>query len=466
MSAYQLVTLIIPFATTPYVSRILEPDGIGYYSFYNSICSYFILIATLGTTVYGKREISFFQDDKYKRSKVFWEIVILRFLTVTVMITAWMLYICKKQDKLFLIILSINILNVAADISWFFQGMEEYKKTVGRSMLFKILDVVLIFTCVKNKDDLCIYALLKAGLVLLGNAVIWCYLPKYIQLIRLKKLQPFSDIKTVFSLFIPSVAIQIYTVLDKTMLGYFTNSTYENGYYEQAMTLTKMVLSLVNVMGTVLSPRMGYYYKSHNEEKMQFYLYQSYRFVWFISIPLCLGLVGIADNFIPWFYGEKYYRMIPILKVSGMLIIVIGLNYVTGVQYLIPTKQQKVYTQTVLVGAFSNLMINLILIPRYFAMGAVCASVIAEALIAMLQFVNIKKFFSMKKIFYISVKYWAAGVGMFLLLLWEKQYLSSSLVSSALLIVSGGLVYIVILLILKDMLVYEGINKIFKKIRE
>lgn len=250
------------------------------------------------------------------------------------------------------------------------------------------------------------------------------------------------------------------------MLGYFTNSTYENGYYEQAMTLTKMVLSLVNVMGTVLSPRMGYYYKSHNEEKMQFYLYQSYRFVWFISIPLCLGLVGIADNFIPWFYGEKYYRMIPILKVSGMLIIVIGLNYVTGVQYLIPTKQQKVYTQTVLVGAFSNLMINLILIPRYFAMGAVCASVIAEALIAMLQFVNIKKFFSMKKIFYISVKYWAAGVGMFLLLLWEKQYLSSSLVSSALLIVSGGLVYIVILLILKDMLVYEGINKIFKKIRE
>lgn len=462
---FQLMTLVTPLITTPYVSRVLEPDGIGYYSFYNSICSYFVLIATLGTTSYGQREVSFFQDNKYERSKVFWENVILRCSTVAVMIIVWALYINEKQNRDFLIILSINIINVAVDISWFFQGMEEYGKTVGRSILFKILDVVLIYICIKNKNDLSIYVLLKVGLAFGGNLVLWSYLPKYIQLIKMKELHPFYNMKTVFSLFIPSIAIQIYTVLDKTMMGYFSDSTYQNGYYEQAMNLTKMILSLVNAMGTVLAPRTGYYYKSNNGEKIQFYLYQSYRFVWFLSVPLCLGLIGVADNFIPWFYGDKYYSMIPIVKVSSLLIIVIGLNYVTGAQYLIPTKQQKTYTKTVMIGAFSNLIINLVLIPRYFALGAVCASVIAEALIMWLQFVAIKKSFSVKKIFSFSEKYLTAGIGMFAVICFESCYLDSSWFNTVLIALSGEITYIVILFLLKEELVYENIKRILKNQR-
>jgi len=452
MVGFQILSLVTPLFTTPYVSRVLEPDGIGYYSFYNSICSYFVLFATLGTTSFGQREISFVQDRQEERSKIFWENVILRCITVLIALISWWIYIEQAQDqnKLFFIILGGNILGISIDISWFFQGMEEFGKTVGRSVFFKILNVILIFAFIREKDDLVIYVLLTVGLNLLSNLSLWTYLSKYIRIVRINELHPFRNIKAILSLFVPSIAIQIYTVLDKTMIGYFTELSYENGYYEQAVSLSKMVLSLVNAMVTVLTPRTGYYHETGDKERLEFYLYQSYRFVWFLALPLCLGLFGIAANFIPWFYGEKYDDMIPILRVASMLILVIGLNYVTGMQYLISTKRQKDYTYTIVLGAISNFMINLILIPRYFALGAIFASVAAETIIMLVQFLMIRKNLDVRKIFSFSKKYLVAGISMLMVVLFEDNYLEPSYINTILLISSGGVIYIGILILLKD----------------
>lgn len=459
--------LIVPLISTPYISRILGPEGIGCYSFYNSICSYFVLVAILGTTSFGQREISFYQDNVLERSKAFWENLIIRCITTVIVMVVWIIYISMQpdQDKNLLEALSINILGVVFDISWFFQGMEEFGKTVSKNAVFKILNVILIFIFVKSKDDLVIYVLLLVILNILANLSLWLYLPNYISKIAIKDLYPFRNIKTIFSLFIPSIAIQIYTVLDKTMIGVFTESSYENGYYEQAINMSKMILSLVVAMVTVLAPRMGYYYEKKDEKKLKSYLYQSYRFVCFLAVPFCLGLFGVADNLIPWFFGLDYENMIPVLKVSSFLILVIGMNSVTGNQYLIPTKQHKGYTFSVLVGAFCNFTLNLFLIPRYYALGAVYTSVVAETLIMLIQFWFVRNEIEIRKIFSFSKNYLIAGICMLIVLFLEDKYLEAMWFNTALLILSGGLTYFGILLLLKDVFFKDNINKVITQVK-
>lgn len=463
-----MLAIAIPLISTSYISHILGPDGIGKYSFYNSICSYFVLVAIMGTATFGQREISFFQDNKWKRSIVFWENFIIRCATTIIAMTVWKIYIIMQPEhnRNMLEVLSINILGVVVDISWFFQGMEEFGKTVGRSAIFKMLNVILIFMFVKNKNDLITYIFLIVVLQVLSNLSLWLYLPQFICKIAIKDLHPFRNIRAVFQLFIPSIAIQIYTVLDKTMIGLFSESSYENGYYEQAVNISKMVLSLVAAMVTVSAPRMGYYYEKRDETSLKSYLCKSYRFVWFLSVPFCLGLFTIADNVIPWFYGQNYYNMIPVLKMSSFLIFSIGMNSVTGAQYMIPTKRHKSYTFSVLAGAACNFILNLIMIPRYYALGAATASVVAETMIMLVQFYIIKKDVDIKRIFSFSKNYLIAGGIMAVVVLFEDRYLEAKWFNTVLLVFSGGIVYFGILLLLKDSFIIGSINKVVRRSKD
>ena len=244
--SYQILILLTPILTTPYTSRVLGAEGIGLYSFTASVVSYFALFAALGTSTYGQRQISYIHEDREERSRVFWNTVILRFMTVAVSMLIYFLFCMKQGGNQMYWILSINILTVAFDISWFLQGMEEFGKTVLRNVIFKLAGIIFIFVFVKSQNDLLIYAAGLVGLELLSNISLWFYLPRYIDKPDLRNLHPCVNLKTVISLFVPTIAIQIYTVLDKTMIGIFSPGTAENGYYEQALKLSKMVLTLVN----------------------------------------------------------------------------------------------------------------------------------------------------------------------------------------------------------------------------
>lgn len=449
---FQVTRIIVPLISIPYISRILEPDGVGHYSFYYSICSYFILVATLGTKTYGQRQISFYQDDRYERSKVFWENLIIRCVSVCISLIAWAVYISwqSASSKVLLAILSIDIFVIAIDISWFFQGLEEFGKTASKSIIFKTLNIILIFLFVKKKSDLNIYVLLLVSMNLLENLSLWVHLPKYICKVPIYNLKPFKNIKTIFSLFIPTVAIQIYTVLDKTMIGFFAEESFENGYYEQAMQISRGTLLVVTAMGTVLAPRTGYYYEMNDDVSLKSYLYQSYRFVWFLATPLSLGLFGIAANMVPWFCGNDFYKMIPVLQILSLLILVIGLNSVTGGQYLIPTEKQRYYTFSVILGAICNFLMNLFLIPKFFALGAASSSVVAETVILLVEFYILRKDINVKQVFSYARNYVVAGLCMFIVLYFENNLLNASLLHTFCMVVSGVIVYFGILILLKD----------------
>lgn len=383
---YQILNLLAPLITTPYISRVLGVKGVGEYSYTTSIVTYFITLAILGSTPYAQREISYVKDDKKKYSILFWELVFFRMITVLVSCVLYggVIFSSNHERTLYLI-QGLNIIAVAFDITWFFQGLEEFKKVVIRNTIVRILNIVLIFVAVKKEEDLWKYVLIITLLTVIGNISIWGYMNKYLVKISIHELNIKKHVKGIWQLFLPTIAYSIYRVLDKTMIGMATVTTIENGYYEQADKIIQMCTVLPTSLSTVMAPRIVSTIAQKNLNLLKEYMYRTFDFLWMITIPMTFGLIVIADMVIPWFFGLGYEKVSLLIKIFSPLIIVVAFSNALGVQFLIQARKQNIYTISISIGAIINLGINLILIPRFFSIGAAISSVIAESSILIVQ---------------------------------------------------------------------------------
>lgn len=463
--SYQILVMIIPLITTPYVSRVLGTTNIGIYSYTLSITTFFILFGSLGIALYGQREIAYEQDDKKKYSYTFWEIVVLRCITMTIstLIYYFVFAVGNNDYNLYYKILIVELIGNMIDISWFFQGLEEFKKTVLRNTLVKLISLVLILTLVKKPDDLPIYFVIYVLSTLLGNLSLWLYLPKYLTKVKIKDLKIFRHLKPTISLFIPQIAIQVYTLLDKTMIGTIISDKSEVGYYEQAQKVVKMLLTIITSLGTVMMPRIANTFASGNKEKVKEYMKKSFRMVFFFGIPLIFGLISVSDAFVPFFFGSGYEKTGTIMKVISPIILFIGLSNVTGTQYLLPTKRQKEFTISVICGAVVNFIMNSLLIPKYASIGASIGTVIAEFTVTGVQMYYTRKDFEIGKVISLSKNYIIASLIMFVCLLITRHFIESNVVSVFAQFLVGVITYAVILSMLKDEFFMKLVNKVLKK---
>lgn len=470
-TAYQILILIVPLVTTPYISRTLGAEGVGIYSYTYSIVSYFLIFAMLGTSTYGQRSIAYVQDDKYLLSRKFYEIFIVRLFSTTLCVLVYIYYLftplCKYQSIAWLQM--IWLIGSIFDISWLFQGLEDFKRIVIRNTIAKIFNIVLIYVFVQDQSDVGKYTLILAGMTLIANLSVWPYLPQLIGKVKIRDLKPFNDVKEIILLFIPTIAIQVNAVLDKTMIGWFVVGSAENGYYEQTEKVVRMALAVVTSLGTVMIPRIAKLYHDKNVNQMKRYICNSYQFVWLIGIPIMLGLISIVNIFVPVFYGPGFDRIKVLMPIYSFCIIPVALSNVTGCQFLIPTKRQNVYTFAVVSSAIANAILNSLLIPYFGANGAAVASVIAEytGCLIMLVYIYREKLIEIRTVFSGSIKKWIAGVVMFLCVRWTGNILNVSVGALVLLILEGGIVYFLLLLAQNDAFTLslgkKAIQKVYAK---
>ena len=466
--SYQILTLITPFITTPYLSRVLGPDGIGLYSYTTSIVSYFILLASMGVSDYAQREIAYHQNDRYIQSRTFFEVLGIRNVLVVISLVSYYLFLTQvESDHTIYWIQAINIIAVLFDITWFFQGLEEFGKIVARNFLVRIVNIVAIFVFIHNPSDLNLYIFLIGFMNVVSGLSIWLYLPKYLVHVERKDIRPFRNFLIIIQLFLPQIAIQIYTVLDKTMIGVITASPAQNGYYEQAEKIVKMTLMVVTSLGTVMIPRIASSYANGDIAMIRHYIMRSYRFVWLVALPMMFGLIGIIDQVIPWFFGPGYGPVGILVKVFSGLLLAIGISNVTGVQFLIPINKQNIFTLTVLIGAVLNFVLNLVLIPIFMSLGAAIASVTAETVIALVQFHFVKEYFSLIDVLSISIKCFLCSLIMFFVLEIVQFLMGypSSILSTMSLVLIGCIIYGILLFIWKDSFFLETMEKILGKVR-
>lgn len=413
---YQILIILMPIITTPYLARTLGAESTGIYSYTISIVTYFILFGSLGLAMYGQREIAFLQDDVKKRSKVFYELLLLRFVTMAIsMLIFYFTYGRSGDYSVYYKILLIEMLANSLDISWFFQGIENFKKTAIRNIVIKLISVTCIFIFIKTPSDISKYLLIYVLTTLLGNVSLWIDIKKYIVKVPFKDLEILKQIRPTLTLFIPQIAIQIYTVLDRTMIGAITGNMSEVGFYEQSQKVVKILLTIITSLGTVMMPRIAKCYIDGDVAQIKAYMHKTFKFVYMLAFPLVLGLIAVADRFVPLFFGQGYDEVKILMKVLSLIILFIGMSNVIGSQYLISTKKQTQFTISVVCGAIVNLIFNFILIKSHQALGAVIATVIAECTVTLVQLYFIRDKFNILEIFKLSKNYLISSLIMFVI---------------------------------------------------
>lgn len=468
---YQVLAIIIPIITIPYVSRVLGARNIGIYGYTLSISAYFILLGSLGISLYGQREIAYVMNNKKKNSKKFWEIFILRLFTMSIAAIVFYFVFIRSHRTYYMYfqILLLEILGNTLDISWFFQGLEEFGKTVSRNLIVKLVSLICIFLFVKTKNDLYIYFVIYVLSVLLGNLSLWLYMPKYVERVNLKSLNVLEHLKPAIALFIPQAAIQIYTILDRTMIGVIISEKAEVGFYTQGEKIIKLLLTIITAMGAVMLPRIANRFAEKDNKAIKAYIYKSFNLVFVLAFPLMFGLISVSKAFVPIFFGPGYDKVVPIMMLLAPIIVLIGMSNVIGMQYLLPTKRQKEFTISVICGAITNFTINLFLIRRYGAVGAAISTLIAEFIVTSIQIIFVRDTFSLRRIISIMKPYLFAGACMFIVCFSISCFVSFNPSSLLLQVTAGVIVYFAILFIRKDSFLLETKEVIFrylaKKIR-
>lgn len=377
---YQILAVCLPLITTPYVSRILGAEGLGIYSYTYSITNYFTIFAMLGVINYGTRTIAIVKNDKQLLSKNFWEIYSLQSLSSLIALLGYIVVVfLSKSNREIALTQTIWVLACFFDISWFFFGIEKFRVTVARNIIIKLLTVVAIFLLVRNANDLWKYVVIMSTGTLLSQLALLPFLCREIVFYKPTVKGIFSHLRPNILLFIPMIAVSVYHIMDKTMLGML--STYDqSGYYFNADKVINIPLSLITAAGTVMLPRMSALVAEGKGDEGKQLFNQTLDLFMFLTFGMSFGIVAVANEFIPIFFGSGYEECIRLLYVFAIVMVFKSLSSIIRNQYLIPNNREKVYTYSVIVGAIINFVCNLIfLVPlKLGAMGAALGTLAAE----------------------------------------------------------------------------------------
>lgn len=465
-AGYQIFVLIVPLVTVPYINRVLGPTGVGINAFTNSIVQYFILFGSLGINLYGNRGTAYRRDDKVALTKYFWEVSFLRFISVGIAVIAYLIFTFSMDKyRIFYLAQGFMLVGAAFDISWFFQGLENFRVTVIRNVLVRIASLILIFLLVHKASDTALYILILSGSQLLGNLTFWPSLRANLtHFPKISTLHVWRHMKPAFLLLIPQLAIQIYVQLNKTMLGILQGVT-ASGFYENSDKIIKMLLALVTATGTVLLPHVAHYFASGNHEAVKRSLASSMHVILVLAFPLAFGIAAVSTSFTYFFFSTKFMPVAPLMAVEAIVVIPISIASAIGVQYLLPTDQVKPYTVSVILGSLVNIVVNVPLILWLGTMGAVIGTILSESVVTLYQIYAIKDQLSLGELFSESWKYCLSALIMFVAVKVLEMTWPTSIAFLMLEVVIGMVVYFVVLLLLRPRILFGYIAPYMDRLR-
>lgn len=467
---YEFLIIILPLITAPYISRVLGAEGIGTYSYTYTMANYFVLFCALGIKNYGNREISRVRDDKTKLNETFSGILFLHFIISGIVVITYLIYllfIAVPERRLYVLIQGLYVVTAFFDISWFYFGIEQFKITVVRNTIIRILTVIFTFVFVRQPSDLGIYILILALGNFFSQMYLWLYLKRYVKICKVSAAQIFSHFPQMSFLFIPTVAISLYNYMDKIMVGKIAGDT-ELGFYENAEKLIYLASNVIGSVGTVMLPRMSNLAAKEDEEKARKYISGSMQIVMCMACAMAFGLASVAKVFSPIFWGEEYSPCAILVVLLAVSLPFKGYANVLRTQFLIPHKRDKEYTISVCVGAVVNLVFNLLLIKHLQAVGAAIGTIAAEMSVCVVQLLYCAKELPQKQYMKNSIVYFLPGIIMFTVVFLIGNALGHSILTLCIQVVSGVLIYSILCLcyftLTKNLLFYRLLHGVKQKI--
>lgn len=463
-SIYQILIIILPLITAPYISRVLGPEGIGVYSYTYSIAYYFVLVAMLGVNNYGNRSVARVRDNQEKLNNVFSQIYYLQF-SIAIISTITYLFFCLNEtttSRVASLLQIFYVISAAFDITWFFSGLEEFGITVARSIVVKIVTVISIFLFVKDQNDTLIYVFIMSFSILVNQLIVWPFLSKKVKFQKPNLREILSHLKPNLILFIPVVAVSLYKVMDKILLGNMV-TVEAVGFYESAEKVINIPMGIITALGTVMLPRTSNLVSQGKNNESLALIRKSNLFVAVLSMAMCSGISSISNNFVPVFFGPGYDQVVDLLIGLSITIPFISCANVIRTQYLIPRSLDKSFITSVISGAIVNLILNLIFIPKYKALGAVIGTIVAEIVVCLIQLISVRKVLKLKNIIKDFFICGLSGAGMYFIVRKISLWPINSILCLILQILLGAISYFIILFFLLLLFGYKNeIKEIFK----
>lgn len=439
---YQILAILIPLVTSPYLTRVIGASGLGEYTFTQSYAHYFVLFILLGVNNYGNREMARVQDNKNLASKTFSEIYAFQaslLVIVTAIYAISIILFVSDNEKLYWTQM-LYVISAGFDINWCCCGLEKFRLIVVRNSVIKIISTVLIFLLVSSPEDILTYTFLLAGSTLVSQLVVWPFILKEIYLVKPNMPDVIKRIRPNLMLFLPVIAVSLYTIMDKLMLGLLGAKT-EVAYYYYAINFIAIPETIITALGIVMLPRASKMLSSGKEEESFNMLARSMQFAMLFSIGSAFGLAAVSQEFIPWYYGVNFSRSALFTIALTPVIVFTSWNSVIRTQFVIPKGYDKIYLATVSSGAIVNLIFNILLIPRFQGLGAVIGTVIAQGIVCYVQYSFTKKEIKYEMFYKDTVAFLLIGVTMSLCIYVLPQLVTSIIIDVVIKVLIGVAIY-------------------------
>lgn len=464
---YKCLNVVFPLITSAYVSRVLMPVGVGKIYSAQNIVSYFVIIAALGLPTYGVKKIAECIGDRKRCSKTFSELFCINFVSTLICSLLYVLLITQfgflKEKLLLSLVVGIQLFANIFNVDWFYQGVEEYKYIMLRSLLVKALALVAVFVFVKEKNDFIVYALISALSLVANYFFNILNLKKYVDFI-FKGLDIIVHLKPVFILLAASIAIEIYTLADTTMLNVLKGDEIV-GFYSSALKIISIIRTLVTAICAVFLPRMSYMYSHGEKAEFKKLANKGIAVLLTLSMPVAVGLFLVADNSILIVFGKEFLPAVPTLKILAISVITVALSNFTGYQILVTVgKEKKVFIST-LIGAVTNIILNWFLIPLYDQNGAAIASILTEGLIAVYQFICVKKLLNIKIRIKSLLKIIIPLISMGIVVIALKSILNSVSLQTVFSVGLGAITYFIMAYLIRNPIVVQASEILTKKFK-
>ena len=452
--SYQILTIILPIITVPYVTRIFTSEDLGNYGFYNSIVSYFSLFAMLGIGIYGTKQIAAASDV----NSAFWNIYAIQLIASILAISVYVIAIFSipQMRGIIPLILGIVLFTKMLDISWLFAGKEDFKKITLRNTVVKVTGVISIFTFIKSSEDLYLYVFLIVIFDFLGQFVMWIPAKKFIKRPSFNMKIMKKNLHPIVLLFLPQVAISLYAVLDRTLLG-LLGSYSDVGIYEQGQKLISILLTVVSSLGTVMVPRVANLLFERKDKEAQNMVKFSFILYNLIIFPMIFGLIAVNEVFVKFFLGKNFQDVKYVLYIIVFNIMFVGWTNILGYQVLVVRNKNKEFMLSTTIPAFVSVAVNIAVIPLFGYIGASITAVIVELLAFTIQWYYCRNIINKNLLFNKDlVKIILSSLVMFGAVMLCKMTLGlDGIIGLIIYLAVGGISYLVMIFLLKTVNIRE-----------
>lgn len=470
-SMYQILLIITPIITTPYISRVLKAEGIGEYTSTYGVAYLFYLLGLLGMNNYGSRAIAYVRDNKKEINKTFWSIFIMQFgfaLISLIIYSLIFIFLDVLDYKYFYILQMPVVISALFDISWLYIGMEDFKKTVSRNIIVKIIGIILIFVFVKTSEDLNLYIIINSCSNLFGILSMWIFVKEYITKFEFNFTIVKLNLKNAILIMIPQLFVQIYTGLDRTIIKLLSDSS-QAGMYDQSQKISRIALGLVTSISLVMMPKIANMFSNKDNKLIKRYLNISTNYTMIISVLLTSGIIATSRKFVPIFFGPGYEEVKLYMSISSVIIIFISVGGVFANQFALPTGKNKEYIIPLINAGVINIILNFILVPIFGGFGGVISIIVTEGITCLLRIYLVRKYIQVKHILKGTSIYLIAGTVSALGTIFIGNFLKQNIISLGIEVIVCTSIYLIILWFKSEFFkenILEILNKINGKFRK